>query len=417
LRVDRAALSARTDEIPALLRGLVPTVRRRGAATSVDATSLRQRLSGASDAEQELALRGLILEQAATLLGYHSPDELDPERDFLESGFDSLSAMELRNGLMAAIGLRLSPMVVFDNKNPAELARVLRAELAAAGDTPPPAANRPGGQTLREMFHGAVTSGKVAQGFTLLQAVADIRPSYASPDDLDRVPSAVRLSDGTGPRLICLSTPMVTGGIHQHARLVSHLQGRRQVSALPVSGFVAGESLPESPEAAISVIARGVLDAAEGEPFVLLGYSSGGTLACGAAGYLEQRLGIRPAGVIMLDTFKVHGGDEDGVPMDDLALGIFDKEAAFGEFDDARLSAMGRWVELVPKITCDPVEAPVLFVQCTESLVDGGEAKRAQAYEPTHTVRTVRANHFTLVEDRAEETASVIEDWLSGELG
>ncbi|MEV0786272.1 KR domain-containing protein [Streptomyces sp. NPDC050423] len=451
LPIDVTALRTRTDTIPALLRDLVPTTRRRSAVSRTDATSLRQRFAQADPAGQEALLRTLVMERAAALLGHSSADALDAERDFLEAGFDSLSAMELRNVLMKDTGLRLPPMVVFDSKSPAELARILRTDLLASAPLTADDTDQagPGGagasegadgterasasaeapsvgrapETLRDLFHSAVVSGRADKGFALLQAAADVRPGFASVDEIDRLPAAVRLADSSeGPHLICLSTPMATGGVHQHARLVSHFGGRHKISALPVPGFLAGESLPTSSDAAVQALARSVLDAADGQPFVLLGYSSGGTLAYATAGHLERECGVRPAGVILLDTFKVHDGGSDGVPLDGLALGMFDKEAVFGRFDSSRLSAMGRWVELVPKLPLTPVEAPVLFVQCTQSFVPDGDdtspdlvSGRAEPWEAGHTLRTVRANHFTLVEDRAEETAHVIDEWLASE--
>ncbi|WP_440581629.1 SDR family NAD(P)-dependent oxidoreductase [Streptomyces laculatispora] len=446
LPIDVTALRTRTDTIPALLRDLAPTTRRRSAVARPDAASLRQRFTQADQAGQEALLKALVMERAAALLGHSSADALDAERDFLEAGFDSLSAMELRNVLMKDTGLRLPPMVVFDSKSPAELARLLHTDLlastqadgagqaeasegadgtehgSAAGGAEAPSAGRPP-ETLRDLFHSAVVSGRADKGFALLQAAADVRPGFGSVDEIDRLPTAVRLADASqGPHLICLSTPMATGGVHQHARLVSHFGGRHKISALPVPGFLAGESLPTSSDAAVQALARSVLDAADGKPFVLLGYSSGGTLAYATAGYLERECGVRPAGVILLDTFKVHDGGSDGVPLDGLALGMFDKEAVFGRFDSSRLSAMGRWVELVPQLPLTPVEAPVLFVQCTQSFVpDGDDASpdlgsgRAEPWEAGHTLRTVRANHFTLVEDRAEETAHVIDEWLASD--
>ncbi|MHC3412547.1 thioesterase domain-containing protein, partial [Streptomyces sp. DT17] len=458
LPIDITALRSRTDTVPALLRDLAATTRRRSVATATatetDRDSLLRRIAQADEAEQEAVLKELVLERAAGLLGHGSAAALDAERDFLESGFDSLSAMELRNALMKDTGLRLPPMVVFDSKSPARLAHLLRDGLRAvtaplAAPLTPPASEaattavddstdntHPGAdghtavgaadavpETLRDMFHAAVVAGHADKGFALLQAAAGTRPSFASADELDRLPSAVRLSEsGAGPHLICLSTPMATGGVHQHARLVSHLQGRRRISALPVPGFIAGESLPDSSDAALQALARSVLQAADGEPFALLGYSSGGTLAYSTAGYLERELGVTPAAVILLDTFQVHDGGGDGVPMGDLALGMFDKEAVFGRFDSSRLSAMGRWVELVPQLPLEPVEAPVLFVQCTESFVPDGDDSspelmegRAEPWEADHTLRTVRANHFTIVDDRADETAHVIEEWLTFE--
>ncbi|MFJ2091574.1 thioesterase domain-containing protein, partial [Streptomyces sp. NPDC087901] len=445
LPIDVTALRTRTDTIPALLRDLVPTTRRRTAVTRADATSLRQRFAQADQAGQEALLRTLVMERAAALLGHSSADALDAERDFLEAGFDSLGAMELRNALMKDTGLRLPPMVVFDSKSPAELARLLRTDLLAAGpladgeagapagadgvtsgdvsgEAEAPSAGRPP-ETLRDLFHSAVVSGRADKGFALLQAAADVRPGFGSVDEIERLPAAVRLADASeGPHLICLSTPMATGGVHQHARLVSHFGGRHKISALPVPGFLAGESLPTSSDAAVQALARSVLDTADGKPFVLLGYSSGGTLAYATAGHLERECGVRPAGVILLDTFKVHDGGSDGVPLDGLALGMFDKEAVFGRFDSSRLSAMGRWVELVPQLPLAPVEAPVLFVQCTQSFVPHGDdaspdlvSGRAEPWEATHTLRTVRANHFTLVEDRAQETAHVIDEWLTSQ--
>ncbi|MFG2563799.1 alpha/beta fold hydrolase, partial [Streptomyces sp. NPDC048567] len=450
LPIDVTALRTRTDTIPALLRDLAPTTRRRSSTTSkVDATSLRRRFAQADGAGQETLLMELVLERAATLLGHSSVDALDAQRDFLESGFDSLSAMELRNALMKDTGLRLPPMVVFDSKSPSELARLLRTELLAAGPLAPGESAGPGAsagsseahggmrsatgtgeteaerqpETLRDMFHAAVVSGRADKGFALLQAAADVRPGFGSVDEIDRLPAAVRLADAPeGPHLICLSTPMATGGVHQHARLVSHFGGRHKISALPVPGFLAGESLPTSSEAAVQALARSVLETADGKPFVLLGYSSGGTLAYATAGHLERECGVRPAGVILLDTFKVHDGGSEGVPLDGLALGMFDKESVFGRFDSSRLSAMGRWVELVPKLPLNPVDAPVLFVQCTQSFVPDGDdmspdlvSGRAEPWEAAHTLRTVRANHFTLVEDRADQTAQVIDAWLASQ--
>lgn len=269
-----------------------------------------------------------------------------------------------------------------------------------------------------------MVSGHADKGFDLLRAAAAVRPSFESAAELEHVPAAARLADGAdGPHLIFVNTPMATGGAYQHARLVSHLQGKRKVSALPILGFDTSESLPATPQAAVEGLARTVLEAAGGEPFVLIGYSSGGTLAYATAGHLERAYGIRPHGVVLLDTYNVHDGESEGVPMDGLALGMFDKEAAFGEFDTTRLSAMGRWVELVPNLPLDSVAAPVLFVQCTQSFVPDGDDPspeltqgKAEPWEPAHTLRPVAANHFTIVEERADDTARVLEDWLASDV-
>ncbi|MEH0845492.1 SDR family NAD(P)-dependent oxidoreductase [Micromonospora sp. CPCC 205711] len=422
LRVDLAALRNRED-LPPLLRGLVPPTRRRSSAGRVDPAAFRRHLATLDEAGQLAELRELVLTSAAQLLGHVGAADVDPARDFLEAGFDSLSAVELRNGLNAATGLRLPPMIVFDSKNPAELARNVHAELVGTLDRPAdgaaPAAPR-WADTLSDLFRSAVEAGNSAQGFQLLAAVAAIRPRFTSSADLDRPPVAVRLAGGepgTGrPRLICISSPIATGGVHQYARVASSLTARRHVAAVPLPGFALGEALPASPPAAVAVLADAVLAAAEGEPFVLLGYSSGGVIAYAVAAHLEAVRGIRPAGLVQLDSFKP-GQDAKGGPLDDLILGLLEKESAFGRFDSARLSGMSAYGGMLEEFSRARTTVPVLFVQCLESFLphvgaDDDGSWRAQPWDAGHLVRGVAADHFTMVEEEAGVTARVVEEWL-----
>ncbi|MFF4354855.1 SDR family NAD(P)-dependent oxidoreductase [Streptomyces sp. NPDC001530] len=138
MRVDVQALRARSDELPALLRGLVPAaVRRRVAGPAADADSLRERLAGLRAGERARALLDLVRSQAAALLGHTSVDEVEPDRAFKELGFDSLTAVRLRNNLNAATSLRLPPTLVFDHPSAAELAAHLNEELFGAPDNGP----------------------------------------------------------------------------------------------------------------------------------------------------------------------------------------------------------------------------------------------------------------------------------------
>ncbi|WP_203842936.1 type I polyketide synthase, partial [Winogradskya humida] len=101
---------------------------------------LAQRLTGLSRAEQEDLLAEVVQAEAAAVLGYASPGAVDAERAFTDLGFDSLTAVELRNGLNAATGLRLPATLIFDYPNPLALAAQLRTELAgdlAAGPALP----------------------------------------------------------------------------------------------------------------------------------------------------------------------------------------------------------------------------------------------------------------------------------------
>ncbi|MEU9489646.1 type I polyketide synthase, partial [Streptomyces decoyicus] len=80
-------------------------------------------------AEQEQHLLRLVRRTIAAVLGYPGPDAVDTTRTFQELGTDSLTAVELRNTLTAAVGLPLSPTLVFDHPTPPALVRHLRAEL------------------------------------------------------------------------------------------------------------------------------------------------------------------------------------------------------------------------------------------------------------------------------------------------
>ncbi|MEV5434388.1 thioesterase domain-containing protein, partial [Streptomyces sp. NPDC052701] len=428
LRVDPTALAARTD-VPALLRQLVPVTRRR-AGRATQTASLRGRLAELDAAGQVGLLTEAVLTYCASLLGHSTADAVDPERDFLEAGFDSLSAMELRNSLNAATGLRLPAMVVFDNKNPAALARYVQGQFSASA-TAGPAEGPAGGSegdahsqdaedTLSALFRRAVLRGSMSKAFDLLAAVANTRPGFSSVSELDQAPPPVKLADGPGtPRLICVSTPMATGGVYQQARLASYFRGVRQVSAVPVSGFGSAELLPDTPEAAIEALAASVLVAAEGEPFVVVGYSAGGLLAHVTAQHLERVAGVTPAAVVLLDSYRA---DKGGNNLDEgLVLSMLEKEDTLGRFDSYRLSTMGRYVELVPKLTAEDIDAPVLFIQCTETFSPAGAAEdtaahggdwQAKPWSPSHTVRTVRANHFSILEEGAEDTARHIEEWV-----
>jgi thioesterase domain-containing protein/NAD(P)-dependent dehydrogenase (short-subunit alcohol dehydrogenase family)/aryl carrier-like protein len=418
LGIDTTALRAHDrDHLPALLRGMVHA-RPRTAGAGQDVAALRSRLQRMTEAEQETALRELVLRSSAQLLGHTDPEALDPERDFLEAGFDSLTAMELRNTLNQATGLRLPAMAVFDSKSPAALATLLRAQLAGEQPETTETDSPSTADTLSAIFRAAVESGPMTKAFDLLAAVANVRPGFRSVAELGRPPAPVVLADGPArPRLICLSTPMATGGVYQQARLAAYFRDRRRVLAVPLSGFEAGDRLPETPEAAIEALAASTLEAADGEPYVLLGYSAGGILARVTARHLEETAGAPPAGLVMLDSYRTDAGRSD---LDQgMVRTMLDKEDAFGGFGMVRLSTMGRYVELVPKLKPGPVDAPSLFVQCTEPFgpVPAGDPAAAQDWQAkpwggNEEVRPVAANHFSILEEQAEATAAVIEEWL-----
>ncbi|MFE2679466.1 SDR family NAD(P)-dependent oxidoreductase, partial [Streptomyces hygroscopicus] len=139
-RLDLAALrsAAGSGPVPALLRGLIRTTGRRTAASAVAAgSSLAQRLRALSATERRRTLLDLVRTHVATALGHASADAIEARRAFRELGFDSLTAVELRNRLSGATGLKLPSTIVFDHPNPTALADHLRAELLGPDDDEP----------------------------------------------------------------------------------------------------------------------------------------------------------------------------------------------------------------------------------------------------------------------------------------
>ncbi|WP_042384050.1 type I polyketide synthase, partial [Streptacidiphilus melanogenes] len=129
------ALAAVPDALPAAFRGLVRTSARRvvqGTRTGEqpEADGLARKLSGRSAAEQQRQVLDLVRDHVVAVLGYTSVDLVGAGQAFRELGFDSLTAVELRNRLNEATGLRLPATLVFDHPTPALLAEYLLAEVA-----------------------------------------------------------------------------------------------------------------------------------------------------------------------------------------------------------------------------------------------------------------------------------------------
>ena len=124
VRLDVAGLAQRgEDSVPALFRALVRGPRRRSRISSSDAAvSMAERLLGVPESERRSVVVELVRGQVATVLGHSGSEVVEANRSFKELGFDSLTAVELRNRLTAATGLRLPTTLVFDYPTPVALA-------------------------------------------------------------------------------------------------------------------------------------------------------------------------------------------------------------------------------------------------------------------------------------------------------
>ncbi|MFB7469406.1 SDR family NAD(P)-dependent oxidoreductase [Kitasatospora sp. NPDC056184] len=443
-----------TTETPYLLRALAAPSRRSAAAAAApaDPADLRRRLAAMPAARRAEAVRDLVLENVAQLLGYSGAGSVDPNRPFLELGFDSLTAVDLRNRLATSTGLRLPATVVFDLQDSEALAAHLLSELAgtaAPGGTGPDgaasgtaqAAADPASDGLRRLFVEAVQAGKTREGLAVLGSAANLRASFGSLADLGAAPAAVRLSEGAGlPRLLCLSTPVAMGGAYQYARIAARLREAAQVSVLPMPGFLPDEALPATADAVVEVLAAGVLEAADDTPYALLGYSSAGVFAYAVAARLEA-LGRGPATVLLLDTYPVGGaasGDATGSAESaksraetvvDMAAGMLRQESDQEALDRTKLTAMARYMELLPTVPVTGLAASTVLLRPERRFAIGSDDPAATTEPGTDPdawrtdwsladqVRTVPGDHFSIVADDAPSTAEAVSAWLTAELG
>ncbi|MGV9264029.1 alpha/beta fold hydrolase, partial [Kitasatospora sp. NPDC003701] len=437
-RAGNRAVPDHSGPVPALLRGLVrATVRRTvSAGTAATREDLGRRLAGLSENEWPAVLTDIVCGQAAAVLGHGGAAAVRPEKGFIEQGFDSLTAVELRNRLNDATGLRLPSTLVFDYATPEALVRGLCGELAAQGPAGPgegTAVERQAGSAgapapapasdgfLASMFTQAYERAKLEHGLDLLIAAARIREKFEDPASVARESDLVTLASGpAGAAIVCFPTLGALSTPYQYARFSAPLGGRREVLSLPLPGFVKGELLPADLETIVEQQAQVIERRLGDRPFVLLGHSSGGWTAAAVARRLE-RGGVRPAALVLLDTYA-----PDSPPPASIQYGfidtMLDRGDVFGSIDDTRFSAMGGYFDVFAEWQPEAVPVPTLLVRAQDPLrhpsAEAGEAEEWRSSWPlSHEALTVPGHHFSMLEEYSEDCAVAVHDWLTTELG
>ncbi|MFD7735617.1 type I polyketide synthase, partial [Kitasatospora phosalacinea] len=148
ISLDRGALRAQGEELPAILDDLAGPRSGGGAARPAAASQdgpavLSARLAGLDAGGAQRVFEDLVRGLAATVLGHAGAAAIGPRQPFQDMGFDSLTTVELRNRLASASGLRLPATVVFDYPNPVELAAHLRERFVPAPAEAGPSAGGP----------------------------------------------------------------------------------------------------------------------------------------------------------------------------------------------------------------------------------------------------------------------------------
>jgi acyl transferase domain-containing protein/acyl carrier protein len=375
---------------------------------AADGSPPSERFAGMSDDERTAALLRTVRAHAAAVLGHDSLEDVDPERTLLESGLESRGGLELRNRLMRATGLELAPGVAFDEPTPAALADHLAALIAdGSGEALPP----PGAGAFSALLAEARERDDLAGALRVLADAARFRPTFGSLAELPAPPRCSRLvaAGAEDPRIVCVPSFVAGTASHQFARFASHFAGRRRVSVLRLPGFRAGELLPGSWEAAVEALGHAALDAAEGERFVLVGYSTGGALAQAIAESLEKG-GDGPAGVALIDSIA-HSQDriEDASAA---AISVMtQRNEEMLQLDDQALLAMGAYLRHLSAWRPGGLTCPSLLVRASRSTAVDAEP---EAWWPLPERRTVvEGDHFELIQERADATAEAVERWLA----
>ncbi|KJE19786.1 thioesterase of type I polyketide synthase or non-ribosomal peptide synthase like protein, partial [Frankia torreyi] len=453
--LDVATISRRaaTDGVPPLLRGLVRPGRRgaaQGAAASrADAAALRGRLAAAPDEQRESILLEHVRQEVAAVLGHRDVGTVEAERDFGELGLDSLTAVELRNRLNTATGLRLPATLTFDHPSAAALAAYLAEQLAkilaaapagggastAAGG---PAAGRPtaiGPQEgpLSELYQALCARDNFAAAAQLLVVASALRPVFGAADSARHAVPTLQLAEGPkltegpelteGParhRLICFPAMSAISGPHEYARLGTLLRGERDVFVLPSPGYDESDHVPIDEPTYIEMHVREVTRLVGDEPFVLVGRSMGGVVAHAVAAELENA-GITPSGLVLVDSYPPESATREGMAdwwLTAMITGMLDRVDRYQMvWSDASLTTMGAYVRVFNGWQAKPVAAPTLLIRAADPLrrtiIDPADPDGWQAYWTTpHTTVDVPGEHFSILEEHSPTTVAAIRQFI-----
>jgi len=420
---DRAGLRARESAgtLPPILREMTDSPRRRRRARR---EPLASKLASVPVAERARFVRDLVCAEIAEMLG-DTNVEVAGDTEFKEFGLDSLAAVELRNRLNLATGLRIPASVAFDYPTPAKLAGYLQREAEASGSASAgaaPADNPFGdsgtadtgiGREIGALIQRASDEGDPETLFRLLGTFAPFRPSFDEPLAVDAGPAPVRLAEGSqGVPLFCLTSAAFTSGPNEYMAFARAFEGVRDVVAILQPGFRPGELVPATLELAIETHAETIMHLAQGREFALVGHSTGGLYAHLVAEHLAS-LGAAPIGVVAIDTHRtdVPGQIELMEPALKAMLALDGEVEAISI---TRLTGMGAHWRLLGDWALRDPSTPTLLVRASDPVPGFPPDSDWRCSWGIEREVDAPGDHFTLMKpEHVATTAAAIEEWLA----
>jgi thioesterase domain-containing protein len=187
----------------------------------------------------------------------------------------------------------------------------------------------------------------------------------------------------------------------------------RDLYAVTIPGFLAGERLPANIDVAVEAEASAVRKYLENGPIVLVGMSAGGMLAYGVARHLEDTEGPIVAGVALLDSYPF-GNDSDDALAYSILRRMFQERDLRRYLTETRLTAMAWYIKLLMDWEVPAVAAPTLMVRPTEPMPGmSTEGEWRTQWPHPHDSVEVPGDHWTMMMEGAMATAEVVERWIS----
>lgn len=403
-----------------------------GGAELLASSGFAARLAGRSADEQLAAAIEVVCEHAAAVLGRDGAAGLDAGQAFADSGFNSLSAVELRNRLTAVTAVTLPATAIFDHPTPTELAQHLITQIDGHGSSAAAAAN-PAERidALTDLFLQACDAGRDADGWKMVALASNTRERMSSPVRNNVSKNVALLADGISDVVvICIPTLTVLSDQREYRDIANAMTGRHSVYSLTLPGFDSSDALPQNADMIVETVSNAIIDVVGGScRFVLSGYSSGGVLAYALCSHLSVKHQRNPLGVALIDTYLpsqiANPSMNEGFSPNDTGKGLSREvirvARMLNRLTATRLTAAATYAAIFQAWEPGRSMAPVLNIVAKDRIATVENLReerinrwRTAAAEAAYSVAEVPGDHFGMMSTSSEAIATEIHDWISG---